>query len=420
MNDGSTRRDGSWIVLSLLFTGGLINYLDRAIFGLLAPAIRADLQLTPMQLGLAFSLFSAAYTLSSLAGGWASDNVGARRLLAWAVTFWSIVCGLHAAVAGFGSLLVLRALFGAGEASWQPAAYKLLAQWVSKARYGAAWGLTSAGQPIGGAVGGPLIGLVAVYGGWRLAFLIVGALGLLWVLAWTLLLPGRGQPDQAVAGSSEAAPRAAGTPLLSAIAMPAVFAPAVALCCATYTLTFFISWFPSYLVAERNLSQLQMSLVSTIPWIGAAAALMAGGFVSDFLAKRLGNPMLGRKLTIVVPLTTAAAALVAVPLVPGAGAAIGLMAVTLALAYLAAPSYFAVVVEAVGPDRMGSISGLMIFASNCAGVVSPLLTAYLIERGGGYTAAFMVAAAVLMFGALVVGLAVATRGRGHAPQRTIG
>ncbi|MBK5265186.1 MAG: MFS transporter, partial [Alphaproteobacteria bacterium] len=177
-------RKGDKAVLSMIFLGGMINFLDRTVIGLLAPSIASDLQLDPSEMGLAFSIFAIGYTIFTFVGGWATDRFGPRIVLGISMIFWSILCGLTGAVTGLISLLVVRFAFGAWESPWTPASTAMLARVVPPNRFAGAFGLISAGQPIGGALAGPIIALSVAIAGWRGSFAVVALIGLCWAVFW--------------------------------------------------------------------------------------------------------------------------------------------------------------------------------------------------------------------------------------------
>src|SRR5262245_1027747 len=104
-----------WQVVWLLFTAGVINYLDRAALGIAAPLVAADLKLSTSAFGLVFSSFFVGYALFNFVGGWAADRYGAKRVMVGAMAAWSGFCAMTALAIGFNSLLIYRALFGAAE-----------------------------------------------------------------------------------------------------------------------------------------------------------------------------------------------------------------------------------------------------------------------------------------------------------------
>lgn len=405
----STRQS---VILALLFSGGLINYMDRAAFAILAPQISADLKLDAAELGLAFSFFSFGHTAFCFFGGWAADKFGARRTLAVSMVVWSLFCGATGAVISLFSLLVVRTLFGIGEAPWMGSVSKTLAESFSKERFASAFGMANSGQPLGGVFAGPLLGIVSVTMGWRWSFGLIALIGLAWVACWVLFT--RDQPESDIENEKIAAPlsnhtsadSAAKDPLLKIILQPTVLATAVCLFTATYLLFFFLSWFPTYLTQVYQMKLSDMSLASAVPWLLGVFGLTAGGFICDALIRWVGSPLLARKLVLVFGLCTAAVSVMLAGNATSPATAVTFMAIGVGAMYLAGPTYFAIALEAVPARNMGSVSGFLVFIANFGGIIAPAATGYIIRGTGEFSTAFYVAGFVVLTGAALVALFV--------------
>ena len=197
------QRAKGWTMVFLLFIVYGINYLDRVALSVTAPLVQSDLGLSPAQMGVVFSIFFVGYALFNFLGGLASDRLGPKLVYVLAVGFWSIFCGMTAVAIGFVSLLIVRLLFGMAEGPLCAAANKMVNNWLPREKAATAMGLLSAGSPLGGAIAGPIVGLLAIRFGWRTSFWIVCAIGLAWVTVWMLTTTdrpaGNGTPSTSVA-----------------------------------------------------------------------------------------------------------------------------------------------------------------------------------------------------------------------------
>ncbi|WP_149538577.1 MFS transporter [Siccirubricoccus phaeus] len=404
-----------WATIGLLFAGGLINYMDRAVFAVLAPLIGRDLELDPAQLGLAFSVFSFGYTIFCFFGGWAADRFGSKRTLAVSMALWSVFCGLIGTAGNFLSLLVLRTLFGIGESPYISAANKVLMRWFSRERYAGAFGLASSGQPLGGVVAGPLVGVIAAAFGWRAAFFAVAAIGLAWVLCWLLLAANSPEEhpwlgaDEREKVQRERQAEAAATPpvpggLRDALRQPSLIATSLCFFSYSYLLYFFLSWFPSYLTMSLGMSVGTMSVVSAIPWMLGALGLISGGFICDYVTRLSGDPLRGRKMVLVVGLLVAAGCVALAGLVSSVPAAVTLMGLGVGFMYLTGPTYYAIGLDGVPEQSLGSVGGFMVFVANVGGMLAPIITGYLVKGTGTFISAFILAAVLVVLGALTVAL----------------
>lgn len=179
-----------WTIVFLLFMVYMINYLDRVSLSITVPMIEQDLMLNAEQFGLIFGSFFFGYAIFNFVGGLAVDRFGPTLVLGVAVGLWSLFCGMTAIATGFYSMLILRVLFGMAEGPICASANKMINGWFPKKQAATAMGLLSAGSPLGGAVAGPIVGYLALAFGWRPAFMIICAIGIVWMLVWFFVVAG--------------------------------------------------------------------------------------------------------------------------------------------------------------------------------------------------------------------------------------
>ena len=403
-----------WALAGLLFLAGMINYMDRAALSVAAPLIVRDLDLAPAQLGIIFSSFSVGYVLFCLVGGWAADRFGPRRVFLVSMTVWSVFCGLTAAATTLGALLVFRVVFGMGEAPFGATVTKLVGSWFPSQERASAVALANAGTPLGGAVAGPVVGLMAATVGWRVAFVAVALVGLLWILIWAFVSTDSPERHPWVTPAErdeirrDAVPARAGLalPLGAHLLRPAILATALAFFGYSYILYFFLAWFPSYLAQVQHLGLKDMSLVGAIPWALGFVGLSCGGLLSDAVLRRTRRPLFARKIVLVGSLVVAAVCVAFAGLVTGVAAAVALMAVSVFCMYASGSLYFAIVLDLVEPGRVGAVMGFVHGVANCAGILAPLVTGFVIQSTGAYAAAFVLAGAVAVAGAAAVAFVV--------------
>jgi MFS transporter, ACS family, hexuronate transporter len=409
------QRTMGWMTVFLLFLVYGINYLDRVALSLTAPLIQKDLGIDAAQMGVVFSSFFVGYALFNFVGGLASDRLGPKIVYVLAVGLWSIFCGLTAVAVGFASLLVLRVLFGMAEGPLCAGANKMVNNWMPHDIAATSMGLLSAGSPLGGAIAGPVIGLLAISFGWRPAFWIICAIGLVWCVAWMVFTADRPSQSRFVTTLDEATPErrqhgaaqgahgfhesAASAPLSSWLRQPLVIAAAVAFFAYNYVLFFFLSWFPSYLVQAHHLNIREMSLATVVPWLVGTVGLAAGGAISDAIFRWTGKLMLSRKIVLATCLAATGICVAIAGSVHTAVAAIALMSVALFLLYVTGALYWAIVQDVVHPAKVGSVSGCMHCVGSLSGVIGPAVTGLLVERSGSFATAFVLAGVVALTGA---------------------
>jgi MFS transporter, ACS family, hexuronate transporter len=404
-----------WLIGTLMFLAGMINYLDRSALGVAAPFISHDLQLDPAQLGIVFSSFSFGYATFCFVGGYASDKFGPKTVMTVAMTAWSVFCGLTAFAWSIGSLLVIRILFGMGEGPIGSTFNKLVRNWFPHRQQASAVSYANAGTPLGAALSGPIVGFLALSVGWRVAFLAITAIGLVWVVFWMVL--GTDRPDQnprvdaaeraeLIAGQQSQPSGGAPVALSSLILRPAVLATAFAFFGYSCILFFFINWFPTYLTTARHLSIKDMAFATMIPWVLGFIGLAAGGPLCDLLFRLTGNPLRARKMVLVSCLIVAALCIGYAGMVASATGAVTLMAVSVFFMYLTGNTYWAIILDTVDEARVGGVSGFVHFVANCGGIVAPLFTGFIVQATGSFVSAFILTGAIAVLGALGVAVFV--------------
>ncbi len=400
-----------WQLVLLLFLAGVINYLDRSALSVAAPLVTQDLKLSPSDLGLIFSSFFVGYAIFNFIGGWASDRLGGKRVFAVAMGVWSTFCALTAAATGFVSLLVIRVLFGVGEGPLSSTINKVVNNWFPHREAASAVGFASCGTPLGGAIAGPIVGLLAVAFGWRVAFVAIGVLGFVWLGAWIRLATEtpREHPRITAEELREIEDDHAGPtadlhtqPLGFYLRQPVVLATGLAFFGYNYILFFFLTWFPSYLTMAQHLSIKDMSIATVLPWVLGFCGLAAGGAVSDGIFRRTGQALFARKLVLTVCLSIAAICVALAGLVTTVYSALALMSGAVFFLYLTGSTYWAILQDTVRGENIGGVGGFIHMIANCAGIIGPAATGFIVQYTGAFTSAFMLAGAVAILGVLCV------------------
>jgi D-galactonate transporter len=404
-----------WVIVLLLLTLYMINYLDRVALSIVLPLVEADLHLNAEQFGIIFGAFFLGYAIFNFLGGIAADRFGSLWVLGAAVALWSIFCGLTAVATGFWSMLILRILFGMAEGPISAAANKMVNNWFPKRQVATAVGFLSAGSPLGGAIAGPIVGYLAISFGWRLSFVIIAAIGFVWLACWLLLAADAPEKSKRVTDTEKkqiaewkyeelellkgtVAPRRS---VWSYIKHPVILGTSVAFFASNYTLFFFLSWFPTYLMKAHGLNIKEMAFATVIPWVVGFVGMSLGGVFSDFVLRRTGSPILARKLILVTFLSCSAVCVGLSGTVTTLYAAVGLMSMALFLIYTAGPSYWAVVLDNVDKKSVGSVTGFLHLCGSIAGMIGPVVTGYIVQHTGKFDSAFLLAGCVSAIGALV-------------------
>jgi ACS family hexuronate transporter-like MFS transporter len=400
-----------WQIVLLLFFAGIINYLDRSALSVAAPLVMKDLSLTPADLGIIFSSFFFGYAIFNFIGGWAADRMGGKRVFTLAMAIWSTFCALTATATGFVSLFLIRVFFGVGEGPLSATINKVVNNWFPHREAASAVGFANCGTPLGGAIAGPIVGLMAVAFGWRVAFIAIGALGFIWLAFWMRLATEtpREHPRVSAAELEEiendhADPTAGmpAQPLGFYLRQSVVLATGLAFFGYNYILFFFLTWFPSYLTMAQGLSIKDMSIATVLPWVVGFFGLALGGWVSDAVFRRTGRALFARKLVLTVCLSVAAVSVALAGLVTTVGSALALMTAAVFFLYLTGSTYWAILQDTVRGENIGGVGGFIHMIANCAGIIGPAVTGFIVQYTGAFTSAFVLAGLIAIMGVLCV------------------
>jgi len=173
-----------WRIAIMLCLITTINYVDRQVFSVAAPVLMEEFSLSNTEYGWITSGFLFAYAIGQLLTGPVIDRLGTKRAFSLAVIAWSLAGIAHAFGRGFLSFFTFRSLLGLSEAANFPAALKAVAEWFPRAERSMAVGILAVGPGLGAMITPPLIGLIIETLGWRAAFIIPGAIGLVWLWWW--------------------------------------------------------------------------------------------------------------------------------------------------------------------------------------------------------------------------------------------
>lgn len=301
-----------WWIGGLLFLSTVINYLDRQTLSVLAPYLKKDYGWSNQDYALIVIAFRMAYSVGQTVAGRWLDRVGTRRGLTVAVVWYSVVAMATAFANGLRSFMAFRFLLGAGEAANWPAATKAVAEWFPKRERGWAVALFDSGSSIGGAIAPWLVlTLYLQFGGWRPAFVLIGTLGLLWLLAWRWLYhPPESHPrlsqseremiladrrEEAAESLVEIGTRPSWRRLLR---LPQTWGVIIARSFTDPVWFFITDWFAIYLVTKGF--QIEQTLLAFwIPFVAADLGNFFGGGMSSWLIKRGWPVGRARKAVIV-------------------------------------------------------------------------------------------------------------------------
>lgn len=283
-----------WAIIGLFVGAMVINYLSRSVLGVAAPVILSEQSITSVEYGWITSAFQLGVMFQP-AAGYFLDSVGLRIGFGVCVAAWSIITMAHGFVNGWFGFAALRGLLGLTEGSAQPAGQKLVAEWFPSKERGLAGGVYNIGASFGAVFAPPLVAWAVMMHSWRLAFVIAGAIGLVWALLWLFYYntPARHprltvQERDYIANGQEArlAPQATRASILSLLRRRDLWGIALPRMLADPVWGMLSFWMPLYLARVRGFDLAQIALFAWLPFLAADLGCLFGPAVVSFLQRR--------------------------------------------------------------------------------------------------------------------------------------
>lgn len=291
-----------WWIVALICAGTIANYLARNSLGVLAPELKTVMAMSTEQYSYVVGAFQLAYTAMQPVAGAVIDRFGLRAGFALFGVAWSLANMLHALAAGWLALAFFRGLLGLFEAAAVPSGIKAIAEWFPARERSVAVGWFNAGTSLGALIAPPVVVAVSLWGDWRLAFIVTGAVGLIWAAAWyALYRPPTQHPaimpaEQAmIAADRPTTPgrRATAREILSTARFWVIAVPRFLSEPAWQTFSF---WIPLYLATERGMDLKQIALFAWLPFLAADLGGVLGGYLSPFLMRRFGTGLIASRV----------------------------------------------------------------------------------------------------------------------------
>ncbi len=423
-----------WWIVALLFAAAVLNYIDRQTLSALAPTIQADLGMTDGDYANIVNIFLIAYTIAYIISGRIVDKVGTRAGTLFFVIWWSISNMLTAAAKGMTSLGIYRFMLGLGEAGIWPAASKAVSEWFPARQRAFAIGVYTMGATIGATIAPYVVIPLATYAyadklpaiaswlgagtGWRLAFIITGFAGLLWIVPW-LLLYRTPRKSKLITSQELAYIEDDGDGAKANVQEPSWSWKKVLTFRGTWLLLiarlitdpvwyFFQFWFSKYLSSERHLSQNDL----TITWIIYAAAgvgSLFGGWLSGRFIKK-GRQAVSSRMRVMLLCACV------MPIAPLISKVTGLnMSLVFAAAVVLASlawliNLSSIIVDIVPNHSLGTVFSIVAAGSTLGGIVMNMIVAAMVSGPSAKAAGFLDQA----FKTVLSPVLDAVRGSGYA------
>lgn len=391
---------GRYLVVAGMFILSLLLYVDRVCISVAKDAISGDLGLSDKAMGWVLSAFALGYALFQVPSGMLADRMGPRRVLTAIVSIWSAFTAFTGMVWNYVSLLLVRFLFGAGEAGAFPSMSRVTFSWIPIRERGIVIGLNFSGSRLGAAFALPFVAWLITAFGWRNAFYILGAVGIVWALLWWWSF--RDQPEdhpwlseaekaeimqerqQDVAGTSEK------VPLRELLRSKNMRIAIVQYFCSNFTFFFALTWLFPHLKETYQLNAMDAGWYAIAPFIAGAVGNWTAGALVDRIYSA-GRWNRSRKLPAMIGFGLAALGLIGSVFMTTPLTAVLMLSIAIFGADMTLSPSWALCVD-IGKKSAGAVSGTMNMAGNIGSFLTALAFPYLAAWTGSVNYFFYIAA----------------------------
>lgn len=394
------------LVLFLLILVGIITFLDRINISVAGATIMHDLNLSSKQWGWVLSAFILSYGLMQIPLGVLGDKKGHRYVLAFIVLWWSVFTGFTGMAGGFIMLIFVRFMFGIGEAGSYPCMTGVIGKWYKPSETARAQGYIWAASRLGGAMTPFVVIPVIALLGWRMAFYILGAIGLVWSLVWFWFYRDKPSEIKGITRDElqllpESKPEQAKVkiPWKIILSKRQFWVLLSMYFFYAWGSWFFFSWFPTFMELGRGFEKSQLTYAIAAPFVMSMIGNIAGGYLSDKLSKKYGLKV-GRKLLGVAGLAVSAVFMFLAAFIPGKLQVFIFLTLCFGVIDLMLPSAWAICLD-IGKSYAGAISGAMNTAGNIGGFVCATVFGYVVDATGNYNSPLYVISFMLVISAIL-------------------
>jgi ACS family hexuronate transporter-like MFS transporter len=374
------RRTALLLLLALI---GVINYADLQAIAILKPLIERSVGWTDADYGRVVAMFQLATALSYLWAGTVVDRLGARMAMPVAVTSFSIADAAHALARTTGGFTLARIGLGASESLTTPAIIQAVGAYFEPGPRARVLGWVNSANSLGAIITPLVIPAVAVTIGWRAAFVLLGAVGLLWTLAWTLSLRG----SQPLEAGTARPPKPSLRGYLGLLRERRTWAIVVGKALIDQVWWLLLYWTPDLLHRTFHLSVSAYGGPLAVIYGGSMLGSIVGGWASSRLVSR-GLGAVRARLAVMLVCSVIGLVLLGVPHASHVWDAVALLAIGITAMQGFSVNMFTIITDVVERERVGTVTSLGAFAGNIAGMTVVWLCGEHLAAGGGYAPFF--------------------------------
>jgi sugar phosphate permease len=380
-----------YLVIAIFVFLAMIMYIDKIAISAVGTSITGELGIDEKRWGLILAAYSLGYGLLEIPVGMMVDKFGPKITLIRIVIWWSFFTLLTGFASGFYFLIIVRFLFGAGEAGAFPTVAVAIARWFPVAERARAQSVVWMGTRVGSALAPILSIMLAQMYGWRMAFYVFSAVGFLWVVIWWLWFKDEPRDMKGISaaevetiekGRTLKTSTHAFLPWKTIFGNSNMWALMAMYHFLLYGAYFYMSWMPKYLENGRHIPKSQLGFMVALPFIIGIAGCFLGGFASDFLIKRIGLT-LGRRYVGMFGLLMAGVCMIMGSFIQNINIAIIFLSLGLAFKDFTLPVSWAVATD-IGGKNAGTISGAMGFAGHIGSAIMASAFGFILQSTGSY------------------------------------
>jgi len=386
----------------------IITYLDRTSISITGNNITSELGLSITQFGWVLAAFSFAYGIFEIPTGILGDKLGPKKILTRIVIWWSLFTILTGFSYTFTALLIVRFLFGVGEAGAYPNATVVISKWFPKGERGRAQSFIWIASRIGGALAPFLSVIIMNTFGWRWVFYIFGTLGIIWVIFWNYWFKDEPREMKGIKSKeielieSKREVKTLGNGLLSIkniLKNKNVWFLMGMYHCLLYGAYFYLSWMPKYLKNGRHVGDDDIAFMASLPFILGTIGCFIGGFSSDFLSKKYGLKW-GRRSVGMFGLIMAGICMITATFILDNTISIIVLSLGLAFKDFTLPVSWATAAD-IGGENAGSVAGAMGMAGQLGSTVMSISFGYILSMTGSWELPLQIIGVIVIIGGLL-------------------
>jgi ACS family glucarate transporter-like MFS transporter len=395
-----------YILVTGTFILSLLLYIDRACISVAKDPIAQTLGLSDSQMGWVLSIFALGYSIFQTPAGYLIDRFGPRRMLTAIVAFWSVFTAVTGAAWNFISLMIIRFLFGAGEAGAFPGAARAFFSWIPLKERGIVQGINFSGSRLGAAFALPAIALLIQTVGWRHSFMIQGSVVFSWAILWYIFFRDLPEKHKGVPGAEKSfiienrQKTGSATGVVKTItagqllgsrnmwlAMGQYFG-------SNFTFFFCLTWLLPHLKSKYSLDLVEAGMYASAPLIFGAIGNWVSGFLVDYIYKK-GHWTMSRRLPAIIGFSLVVVGMTASVYQQNITGSIIFLSLAVFGADMTLSPSWSFCID-IGKSHSGTVSGTMNMAGNIGSFVTALAFPYLKEWTGSVVPFFFTGAALAL------------------------